>query len=151
MSLHPTPTPGTQAEPPIAQDWWPEIDLATLRKACKLDGTVTPERLRHAAVAAVHHVNDQLTTWQALQTAASLADVTAPAVDGQSRLVACYLRAIYSHVQAELTERYQDWDVTGKGQKQAADQTSKIDEYRRDLRWAITDLRGQRRTTVDLI
>lgn len=149
------PTPGTAPEPPIrSDDWFPEIDLASLRAACRLDGTVTPDRLRHVAINAIVHVNAQLSAWavkQALSGYASLEDVPGPLVDDEPAPVHLYHRAIYAAVQCELIERYRDYDTTAKGDKRADAMDPRVDEARRDLRWAIADLQCLRRTTVELI
>lgn len=149
------PTPGTATEAPIANDdWYPTIDLAALRAACRVDGTVTTDRLRHAAVNAVVHVNAQLAAWackQALAGYISLEDLPGPEIDGKTAPVHQYLRAVYSAVQCELIERYRDYDTTAKGDKRADAMDPRADEARRDLRWALSDLQGLRRTTVELI
>ncbi|MCQ0033125.1 N-acetylmuramidase domain-containing protein [Burkholderia glumae] len=67
--------------------FFPDIDLSALRDAMRLDGTVTRERLRHAARDAMLTVNDELAAWRTRQRAAgagSLADVSAERVDGES-------------------------------------------------------------------
>ena len=156
MSFLPTPgTPGTDIEPPVTNDaWYPDIDLSALRGACRLDGTVTADRLRHATVNAVVNVNAQLKAWAVAQALAGyirLADVPAPLIDGQPSTVHHYLRAVYAAVQCELIERYRDYDTTAKGDKRADAMDPRVDEARRDLRWAIADLQGLRRTTVELI
>lgn len=149
------PTPGTAIEPPIKNDeWYPAIELVALRAACRLDGTVTSERLRHAAVNALVHVNAQLAAWsvkQALAGCASLADVPGPLIDETPAAVHLYLRAVYSAVQCELVERYRDYDLTAKGDKRAEAMDPRADEARRDLRWALADIQGLRRTRVELI
>ncbi len=156
MSFLPTPgTPGTGVEPPVTNDaWYPDIDLSALRAACRLDGTVTTDRLRHAAVNAVLNVNTQLMAWAVAQTLAGyarLVDVPAPLIDGQPSTLHHYLRAVYAAVQCELIERYRDYDTTGKGDKRAEAMDPRADEARRDLRWALSDLQGARRVTVELI
>ena len=153
MSLQ--PTPGTATEPPIENDgWWPNVDPAALRLACRLDGTVTPARLRHAAINAIVNVNTQLAVWKDAQIVAghlALTEVPAQTVDDVSAKLTLYQRAVYAAVQAELIERYRDIDVTARGDKRAEDMSPRIDDARRDLRWAIADLQGLRRTTVELI
>lgn len=62
-----------------------------------------------------------------------------------------YLRAVYAAVQCELVERYRDYDTTAKGDKRADAMDPRADEARRDLRWALTDLQGACRVTVELI
>ncbi|SEA50801.1 head completion/stabilization protein [Variovorax sp. YR216] len=149
----PTPAPG--AEKPLANDgWFPDIDLAQLRATARLDGTVTPDRLRYSALAAVLSINTELAPYkvgQQMRGHAKLAEVPAPEVDGVNVQVTRYLRAVYSYVQADLVERYRDFDTTGAGDKAADKLEQRIDELRREVRWAISDLLGMRRTTVELI
>jgi len=154
-SFQPTPTPGTAPELPITNDgWFPDVDLVAMRKACRLDGTVTPERLRSAAVTAVLHVNDQLAAWKQAQLdigLASLADVPSPQIDGSTRAQLLYTRALIGQVQSQLIEQYRDYDTTAKGDKRADAMDPRIDDARRDLRWALSDLQGLPRCTVELI
>jgi hypothetical protein len=153
LGTQPPPPPG--AEPELKNDgWFPDIDMAKLRAAARLDGTVTPERLSHSATTAVASVNIELAVYKAQQQAlgyASLADVPAQQIGGVSVQIARYLRAVYSGVQADLVERYRDFDTTGAGDKLAEKLELRTDELRRDVRWAISDILGIRRTTVELI
>ncbi|KPR54368.1 head completion/stabilization protein, partial [Citrobacter freundii] len=47
--------------------FWPVISLAELRRAMRLDGQVTTDRLMSRTVEAVAHVNDQLFLWRQVQ------------------------------------------------------------------------------------
>lgn len=147
--------PAVADEPPIENDGFaPAIDLQQLRAALRLDGTVTAPRLRHATLAAMAAVNAEIATWRASQQAAGhlkLADVPGPRLGETSVLVQHYLRAVQCAVQAEMLERYRDFDTTGAGDKRAERLELSVDDVRRDMRWAIADLVGQRRTTVELI
>lgn len=149
------PAPAATDEPAVANDgWFPDIDLAKLRATARLDGTVTPDRLRHSTVQAVLAINSELAGYKQAQRALNrqkLDDVPAPQVGGQSAQLAHYLRAVYSSVQADLVERYRDFDTTGSGDKAAEKLELRSDDLRRDVRWAISDFLGIRRTTVDLI
>lgn len=149
------PTPSAADEPNLVNDgWFPDIDLAHLRRAARLDGTVTPDRLAHAVVAAVLGINAELAAYKEAQQLAgheSLAAVPAPRIAGESALLAYYRRAVYCSAQADLIERYRDFDTTGAGDKAAEKLELRIDDLRRDVRWAVSDLLGRRRTTVELI
>lgn len=149
----PAPTPAE--EPVLINDgWFPDIDLAKMRATARLDGTVTPDRLRYSTLQAVLSINIELAAYkgaQQLKGHAKLADVPAPQVDGKSAQIARYLRAVYSYVQADLVERYRDFDTTGAGDKAADKLELRGDDLRRDVRWAISDFLGIRRTTVELI
>lgn len=145
----------TSPEATVANDgWFPDIDLADCRAASRLDGTVTPERLLYAVANAVASVNDELAAWKAEKVAAGHADleaVPASKVTGQSVFVMRYLRAVYCTAHAELVERYRDLGITAAGDKRADAMEPRIEDLRRDARWAIADLQGRRRTTVELI
>ncbi len=99
-------------------------------------------------------INSELASYKQAQRALNrqkLDDVPAPQVGGQSAQLAHYLRAVYSSVQADLVERYRDFDTTGSGDKAAEKLELRSDDLRRDVRWAISDFLGILRTTVDLI
>lgn len=149
------PAPTADDETTLENDgWFPVIDLAHLRAAARLDGTVTPARLRHAALNAVASVNTELAAYREAQQAAgraSLADVPAPQLGGESVQLQRYRRAVYACVQADLIEHYRDFDTTGAGDKAAEKLELRVGDLRRDVRWAVSDLVGRRRTTVELI
>lgn len=135
-------------------DFWSAVNMTTLRATVRITGDVTAERLRAAVVAAVISVNDELSRWADTQQAkgfATMADIPAPMIDGQSRLTQLYLRAVHCATAVELHERYRSYDATAQGNQRADDLTPTIDEMRRDLRYAISDVLGTRRVTVELI
>lgn len=134
--------------------FWPAVKPDEIRASMRLDGSIAADRLRAAVVAAVMMVNDDLDHWRTAQTAtgyATLAAVPAPVIDGTSRLVLLYQRAIACCAAAELTERYRSYDAADSASQRADDLTPSIDELRRDQRWAIRDLKGDPRLTVELI
>lgn len=148
------------ANPPIAADdaqvdndpWFPAIDAKRTRDVCRLDGTVTAPRLANAIEAAIDTVNSELRDYQAAQQQAGITKLQDA---GDGRQLGRYLRAIYAHVLADLAEAYRDMDTTpsgdGKAERVRERVEARIDEHRRALRWAIADIKGQRRTTVELI
>jgi len=147
--------PASVDEPGVDNDpFWPALDLGAMRAACRLDGTVTVPRLREATLAAIASVNRELRAWQAQQQQAGwqrLEDLPGPRLGRSSERVVHYRRAVYSAVQADLIEEYRDHDTTGKGDKHADALEPRADTHRRNMRWAISDLLGLPRTTVDLI
>lgn len=160
MSFIATARPPLAAgELPVAADpWWPAIDPVAVRTTCRLDGTVTPARLQHALLAAISAVQAELDAWataRRIEGAASLADLPAPQLAGQSIKVHHYRRAVYAAVQAELAEAWREIDTTpqsvGKTERVTDQLAIKVDEHRRNQRWAISDLMDQRRTTIELI
>lgn len=134
--------------------FFPDVDLNDLRETVRLDGTVSHPRLYHAAVEAITSTNRDLREWRLLQQAAgyaSLATVPAETIDDERELVILYRRAVYATTAANLRERYRDFDATADGHKTADALETPIDDLRRDARWAIRDLLGVARTTVELI
>ena len=157
--IAPVNPPPSVDEPLVRNDgWFPDILPADLRATCRLDGTVTTARLHHALLSAMASVNAELAEWAATQQRAghgTLADVPAPAIGGETVKVQQYRRAVYAAVQADMAEAYREIDVTPQSAGKAARVTDKIDlkvdEHRRNMRWAISDILGRRRSTVDLI
>lgn len=146
--------PVTPQRPVANDDWWPDIDVEELHAGARLDGNVTPARLRAAIANAVLVINNELLIFKARHLAAgrrSLDDVPAAEVDGQHALVTLYLRAVSCAVQADLAERQRGYDTTAAGDRRADVMEPRIDDLRRDVRWAIADIQGLRRTTVELI
>lgn len=134
--------------------WFPDIELAELREETRLDGTVTDTRLRSAALDAMASINAELGSWQASQVAAGCADlasVPAPQLGGKSTHVLRYRRAVYNTVRADLNEQYRGLDTTKSGGQKAEELEQTICEARRNVRNAIADIRGRRRSTIELI
>lgn len=145
----------TPRESDIENDgFFPDIALTDARRIVRIDGTITPERLRHALAESAAGVNDELAAWKLQQISGGhlhLEKVPASRIDGESVLASRYLRAVFCLAKANLTERYRDYDSTSDGNKRADESETTIDDLRRDARWAISDILGKSRTTVDLI
>lgn len=144
------------AEPhPISNDgWWPDLDGESVRAALRLDSSISAMRLEVALVNAILSVNRELDTYKQTQQGlgfAGLAAVPGPLIQSVTRPLHLYLRAVYCTAGAELAERYRSYDATNAGDKNAEVLTPSVDEYRRDARWAVRDLLGKGRTTVELI
>lgn len=132
--------------------WFPDIDAAAARSALRLDGSVTDVRLEAALVNAMLSVNQDLAEFKRdHQEHPDLASIPAVKINQLSRLVILYKRAVVCTAGAEIAERYRSYDTSASGDKNAAALTDTADELRRDARWAIRDLIGRVRTTVELI
>lgn len=134
--------------------FWPSIDLDNLRATLRIDSSVTPARLETAVIAAAINLNRELRLWKAKQQAAGytkLADVPDDKINEVSVPAHLYRRAIEAGTGAEVCERYRDYSATNTGSDKADETVPTIDDYRRDLRWAVRDFLGISRTTVELI
>ncbi|MFZ6772324.1 head completion/stabilization protein [Undibacterium sp. SXout7W] len=152
------PTGQTQPDTIITNDgFFPDIDLAHMRDAIRLDGTVTDTRLTAATVDAIIFVNDQVKELKTAATAAghtSMAAIPAAQVNRQSVLISHYLRAVYCTAKADLIERYKDYDTTATSlddKKLVGFLANGPDEERRNAAWAISKLMGRHHVTVELI
>lgn len=153
--------PAATAEPVIENDgWFPAMDPAAVRGACLLDGTITAARLRPALVDAMLTVNRQLQSWadaQRTQGHASLADVPGPHIAGESARLLHYRRAVHACLQADLAEAYRIQSFmpggTGAGKQDGVQEALAVrqDDHRRNQHWAVADIVGRTRATVELI
>jgi hypothetical protein len=153
-----TATEPSSAPPPetttvVNDGFFPNIDLQRLRGEVRLDGTVTPERLRSAVVEAVVSINAELAEWKARQQLAGviLLEQMEPKIDGEAVQLRLYLTAVYRSVKADLNEKYRNYDATKSGVDEADKLLQMAEDERRAARWAIRDLLGLPRTTVELI
>ena len=134
--------------------FWPAVDPVKVRAAQRIDNTITPERLRDALIEAIAAVNGELADWRIARKTegkATLAEVSEDLIDEIPIPVHRYQRAIGCLAKAALIERYRDFDSTAAGNKKADQMEDPIDDLRRDARWAISDILGIGRTTVELI
>lgn len=134
--------------------FWPELATSDFRDAERIDSTVTDTRLIQALRIAVADINRQLAAWQLARQdegAASVNDVTVPiwAVEGHYSLL--YRRAVYATAMASLMERYRHYSATSDGDERGEAKDLAADDYRRDAHWAVAELTGRTRTTVELI
>ncbi|SFU80272.1 head completion/stabilization protein [Halomonas korlensis] len=148
---------GETATPPALltnNGFWPEIDPADFRDAERVDGTVTAPRLTHALRVALADVNRQLADWQAAQLndgATTVDDVALPVWAAAGHYALLYQRALYATAMASLLERYRDHSATNDGDERGEAKDLAADDYRRDARWAVSEILGERHTTVELI
>jgi hypothetical protein len=146
--------PSIAPDPISSGDWYPPIDLTDARAVMRVDGTVTNERLTESIQLAMCAVEDRLDVWQQQQVdlgRATLAAVPSKMVGAESRLVLLYKRAVYATVQAELLEIYRNFDTTHAGKTRADSMDETVDDYRRNVRYAIRDILGRPRADVELI
>lgn len=144
----------TEPETITNAEFFPDILVEAFRDAMRVDGTVTNARCQHALEAAVSDANDQLSAWVQEQIASGSTHITGVPIQPWQRAgyhQQLYLRAVYCLAKADLIERYRDYDTTGKGHQKADALAPADDDYRRNAAWALSDVRAQGRTTVELI
>lgn len=133
--------------------FWPDIEPARFRDSQRVDSTVTAARLENALIAAMHESNRTLSNWQAMQLKAGFTRASGVPVESwqaQGIWVDLYLRAVYSLAMASLSETYADYSASGK-EKRAEQIDMLYQDYRRNARWAVSELLGVGHTVVELI
>ncbi|MCC5811311.1 MAG: head completion/stabilization protein [Ectothiorhodospiraceae bacterium] len=146
---------GTDSAQTISNNgFWPDLELSTYRDAMRVDNVATAERAAHALEASMLSVNRRLLTFQRYQqdVGHEKADEI-PARPGERAgdIIHLYKRAVWNLAKAELIERYRDYDATGDGHGRADALGDTVDDHRRYAAWAIQDIKGEPRTTVELI
>lgn len=135
-------------------DFWPDIDGGKLRDAMRIDSSVTDARLETAAVNAMLEANRELRSYRTKQQAAgyaTLEDVPAEQINGESQWLYLYRRVIYCGALAELVERYKSYDATNSGEQKVTEEESSADQLRRDARKALRTILGISHATVELL
>jgi len=134
--------------------FFPDLQLQNFREAMRIDGTVTDSRAVHALEAAMYEANQLLAKWMQEQQDAGVDTIEGtpqPTWQPAGYHKSLYLRAVWSLAKSNLVERYRDYDSTGAGHDRAEALEMTDDDYRRDAAWALSDIRGRARTTVELI
>lgn len=138
----------------VNDGWFPNVSLTTIRDLTRIDGTITSPRLRELTINAMDTVNSELATWKQAKVAdghENLAAVPASTLDSISTNVHRYTRAVYCLTKANIIERYRDYDSSNDGNKRADELDPSVGDLQRDARWAINDILGISRTTIELI
>lgn len=145
----------TQTENDISNNpFWGDLKLSEFRDAMRVDSVVTPDRARHSLLTAMLEVNSRLVHWQEQQQAeghSTITEVPSRPEHPEGAFLHLYLKAVWCLAKAQLIERYRDYDSTHSGHSNADDLNPVADDYRRDAVWAINDILGMHRTTVELI
>lgn len=140
----------THQDQVISSDpFFPVVSSNHIREVLRLDSSVTNQRLIPAIEAAVIHVNDKLE--DLITKSPTLGEMTSKQINGKSVAVVLYFRAVAASTGAELCERYRSYDTTNNGAQKAEELTPTIDDYKRDLRFAIRDLKKVPRLNVELV
>lgn len=141
-------------DPITNNDFWPAIESSDFRAAERIDSGMTDQRVEQALRAAMADINRQLSGWQeARETegADTIDDVTTPSWQVPGAYPNFYRRAVYATAHASLLERYRDYSATQDGDDRGEAKNTAADDYRRDARWAVSEILGRNHTTVELI
>lgn len=151
------PAPNSAVAPAVIPcgPFWPDLDLADLRAAFRIDTVVTDERLRDVARNAVLDIMRELEDWRRDQVAAghsTLADVPCRhQVDGLSDYAVRWTRAIHSIIAADLADRQLGQSARSAGMDRLEELSADIDVHRRNVTYAVRDFLGRPRVIAEAI
>lgn len=134
--------------------FFPAINVNDVRKTQRLDGTVTTERLKTAITSAIIAVNDDLYSWRLAKQLAGITtinDLNDELVNGESKYLILYKHAVYSWANALLNEQYINFDATAKAKGDLESNIESAGNLYRNARYAIRDILGKSRSTMELI
>lgn len=141
--------------PPITNNgFWPDIEPDTFRERHRIDTTITPGRVEHALSIAMRDINRQLADFQALQSDEGIyASDAVPAEPWQipGHTTELYQQAVFSEAHARILESYRNYSATRDGDERGEIKDEAAEDYRRDARWAVSEIIGEPHTTVELI
>lgn len=150
-----TPTVATEQDQSITNhEFFPNLSLLEFRSGMRVDSVTTKERAVHALYRAMLEVNGRLWAWadqKKAQGISTLDDVTQKKGHPAGAIKKLYLTAVWSLAKAELVERIPDYDTTNAGKDKADSLEPAAETYRRDASWAINDIIGAPRSTIELI
>ncbi|MCL7930427.1 head completion/stabilization protein [Halomonas llamarensis] len=148
---------GETATPPDAianNGFWPDLDAADFRDAERIDSTATEARFEQALRVAMADINRQLAPFQEEQQAngvATAAEIPRAGWQCEGHHKLLYRRAVYATALASLLERYRDYSATGEGDERGEAKDLAADDYRRDARWAVSEILDESHAVVELI
>ena len=137
---YPVEDPEVAVEIINGEDGWPDLDPNIARAVIRLNGTVTNTRLIESLNNSIQAIQSELAEWMDKQVE--------PLTPRQRGL---YLRAVYFTTKADLNEQYRDFDATKAGLKEADQLEEGVNDARKTVRWAISDLMGLSRVTVEAL
>lgn len=149
-------TPADTATDAVTGDgWWPDLSLAAFKQAVRLPGSVTDHRARAAMVGGMLSAQSELDGWRAAREAAGATSLDAVEpdrqLDGKSRAVILYTRAVHAYAAADLAETHDDISATATGRTRNQERAAGAGDLLRTATLAIRDLLGKRRSKVALL
>ncbi len=136
----------------ITPAFMPNISVKDFSEAVKLDGTVTPARMKYALTDASLSVCRELKSWvsAAINEHGVLTLAEYDLVNDTEKSFS-FKKAVYNTAKAKLTEHYRDYDTGKDASARSQELTPQIDTCYRDARNAIADITDMPHSTIELI
>lgn len=132
--------------------FYPDFPVADYKAATRALDTITDQRVIEALKSAIIAVNDQLKSWSTNHIdmgRATLADIPADDIGGESKYLHLYRTAVYARTQANLITKYRNSDTKTAGGNDRADEfENTVDDYLAEMKTAISKLLGETRLRV---
>lgn len=153
------PPAGPIAPPAVADEiqidgFYPSLSIAAARQILRVPTDVTDHRLSDALKAAMLQVAMELLPWRTAREAEghhTLASAAPGTVGGENTGATLFRRAVHSLAGADLAELQRRLDSAGAADPKLTVLETTVDDHRRNASWAISDLVGRGRATVELI
>lgn len=157
-----TPQQATETEPVELQNaaFFPNLTLAEFRTQARVDATASEPRATSCLYSAMLETNQRLASWMQTQQAAGIGALSElpehPGHPPGARLH-LYKQAVFALAKAAILETLHDYDSTNHATSRTAgsgDEPAHLfaaSEQRRVAAWAINDIQGLPRVTVELI
>lgn len=136
----------------ITPAFMPNISVKDFSEAVKLDGTVTPARMKYALTDASLSVCRELKSWVAtvINDYGVLTLAEYDLLDDTDKSFS-FKKAVYNTAKAKLTEHYRDYDTGKDATARSQELAPQIDTCYRDARNAIADIKDEPHSTIELI
>lgn len=151
---------GRQSVPPPTEvpldcgAFWPAVLVLPFYGSYRIPAEIPAAQIREHLLLAAGRVMDSLEAFETSALAdgyATLADVPAREIDGQSHKVRLFMRAVYCEAKAEILKETQSVDRTAKAENVAKSAEETEDKYREFAAAAIRQLASYNRLEVDLL
>jgi len=147
-------TQPAEAQPITNNGFWPDIEPDAFRDRHRIDSTITAGRVSQSLGVAMRDINRQLADFQTQQRDAGIyASDAVPTEHWQipGHATELYYQAVFSEAHARILESYRDYSATRDGDERGETKDEAAEDYRRDARWAVSEIIGEPHTTVELI
>lgn len=136
----------------ITPAFMPDISVKDFADAMKLDGTVTPARMEYALTDSATSVCRELKAWVATvlheHGVLTLAEYD---LNNETDKCFSFKKAVYNLAKAQLTEHYRDYDTGNDATARSKELTPQIDTCYRNARNAISDIKSEPHSVIELI
>lgn len=154
LSFAGSPAPDVAELKLVNDPFYPDIEMAQFQTLYRIPAEYTPDLVEHQLALAITRVNDSLAFWQIDQVEsgyATLADVPAQQINGESAKVQQYRRAVFCECKAEILKEFETAERKPVAENLAKTGEETEDKYRTFANHAIRQMCSLRRIGVHTV